>query len=120
MDIHEAREDIDIAFRQLEFTITLLSFCELGKINPQDFDTDHLVMLENGSLHFPSRHFSDTDSIISAARISVLIAFSASVLTLDKGFEVMGMDPNPEASDNTQRLRTLIYMVRCARSTWHC
>jgi hypothetical protein len=116
MEIHEALEDIDIAFKQLEFTIKLLSFCDSGKMNPKDFDTDHLFMLEGGSLNFPARHFGDTDSLVRAARISVLLAFSASVLVLDKGFEVIGMVPNPESNDNIVKLRTLIYMVRCAQA----
>lgn len=116
MDINDALEDIEIAFRQLEFTIKLLSFCELGNINPKDFDTDHLVMLEGGILNFPIGHFGDTDSLIRAASISVLLAFSASVLVLDKGFEVIGMNPDPEATDNAGKLRALIYMVRCAQA----
>lgn len=116
MELHEALEDIDIAFKQLEFTIKLLSFCDSGKINPEDFDTDHLVMLEGGSLSLPARHFRNTDSLVRAARISVLLAFSASVLVLDKGFEVIGMEPNPESNDNVVKLRTLIYMVRCAQA----
>jgi hypothetical protein len=116
MKNHEALEDIDIAFRQLEFAIKLLSFCELGNINPKDFDTDHVVLLEGGNLHFPPGQFSDQESLNRAASISVLLAFSASVLVLDKGFEAIGIAPNPEATDNVGNLRALIYMVRCAQA----
>jgi hypothetical protein len=116
MKIHEALEDIDIAFRQLEFMIKLLSFCELGNIDPKEFDTDHIVMLEGVSLHFPTDHFSDADSLTRAASISVLLAFSACVLVLDKGFEVIGIKADPHASDNIGSLRALIYMVRCAQA----
>ena len=45
MLIQDALDDVDIAFRQLEFAIKLLSFCELGNIKPSDFDTDHIVFL---------------------------------------------------------------------------
>jgi hypothetical protein len=65
--VHDALEDIEIEFRQLEFTIKLLSFCELGHIDPSAFDTDHLVMLEKENLHFPSGHFSTADNIVRAA-----------------------------------------------------
>lgn len=116
MELHAVLEDIDIVFRQLEFAIKLLSFAELENIDPKAFDTDHVVMLERGSLHFPAKHFGDSDSIIRAANISVLIAFSASVLVLDKGFEVIGVKRDPEASDNIGRLRALIYMIRCAQA----
>jgi hypothetical protein len=39
MEIHEALEDIEITFRQLEFAVKLLSFCECGNIDPNKFDT---------------------------------------------------------------------------------
>jgi hypothetical protein len=116
MSISETLEDVEIGFRQLEFAIRLLSYCELGHVKPSDFDTDHLVMLEGGSLHFPSGHFSTADEMNRAASIAVLLAFSASVLVLDKAFEVAGMKPDPEASDNIVRLRTLVYMLRCTQA----
>jgi hypothetical protein len=61
-------------------------------------------------------NFSDTDSLISAASISVLLSFSASVVVLDKGFEAVGIKPDADASDNVGRLRTLIHMLRCAQA----
>jgi hypothetical protein len=61
----------------LEFAIKLFSFCELGNINPKDFDTDHVVLLEGGNnLHFPPGQFSDQDSLNRAANISVLLALA--------------------------------------------
>jgi Family of unknown function (DUF5677) len=114
--LKHALEDVEIAFTQLEFVIKLLSYSELGHIKPEDFDTDHLVKLERGSLHFPIGKFSSQDAIVRAASITVLQAFSATVLVLDKAFEAKGMQPNPEASDAGELLRTLIYMVRCAEA----
>jgi hypothetical protein len=67
MKIQDALDDVDIAFRQLEFAIKLLSFCELGNINPSDFDTDHIVFLGTERLNFPRGKFNDRDSIIKAA-----------------------------------------------------
>jgi hypothetical protein len=78
MQVQDALVDIDIAFRQLEFSIKLLSYCELGNIKPSDFDTDHVVVLGNETLNFPSGNFSDPETIIKAAGTSVLVAFSAS------------------------------------------
>jgi hypothetical protein len=110
----DALTDLDLAFRQLEFTIKLLSFCDLGRINPTEFDTDHIVDLSNERLHFPTGHFSDLCSLQRAAGTSVLIAMSASALVLDDAFNTFGMRPNPDASDNSGQLRALVYMVRCA------
>jgi hypothetical protein len=114
--IDEALADVDTAFRQLEFAIKLLSYCELDHVKPSDFDTDHLIFLEGEKLNFPSGKFSDIDAIVRAASIGVLLAFSASVLVLDKAFEVAGIRSDPEATGKDARLRTLVYMVRCAQA----
>jgi hypothetical protein len=117
MTLNDALADVNIGFRQLEFAIKLLSFCELGNITPSDFDTDHVVILGNETLKFPRGKFNDADSIIKAAGTSVLIAFSASVLVLDDAFQAAGMNPDPEAvGNNDAQLRTLIYMVRNAQA----
>jgi hypothetical protein len=110
----EALQELDIAFRQLEFAVRLLSYCELGHVKPSDFDTDHLTQLPNGNLHFPSGNYSDKESICRAASVNVIMAFSTSVLALDQAFDAFGIRPDAEAADNITRLRTLVYMVRCA------
>lgn len=114
MNLIEALQDVDIAFWQLEFAIKLLSYCELGKIEPREFDTDHTVLLDSGNLGFPAGHFSKTENIVRAAMVSVSLAFGASALALDKAYEVAGIAPKPTAADNTIKLRTLVYMIRCA------
>ncbi len=116
MQVQDALTDLDLAFRQLEFTIKLLSFCELGHINPVDFDTDHIVELGNERLHFPTGNFSDLGSLQGAASTSVLIAMSASALVLDDAFNAFGILSNPDAADNAGQLRALVYMVRCAHA----
>jgi hypothetical protein len=58
MTCQDAVEDVQIAFRQLEFSMKLLSFCELGKLTAADFGTDHIVRLDDGDLHFPAGHLS--------------------------------------------------------------
>jgi hypothetical protein len=114
VNLHEALQDVEIAFRQLEFSIKFLTFCELKKLDPSEFDTDLLVKLEEGNLNFPTGHFSDPDNIIRAAKVSVALAFGASALALDKAFETAQIPPDPESDTNVARIRTLIYMVRCA------
>ena len=114
MTLREALTDVEIVFLQLEFAIKLLSFCELGKIDPSAFDSDHFVKLEDGNLHFPSGHFSDAGNLTRAASVHVSLAFGASALALDKAFEVAKITCDPESNDNICRLRALIHMVRCA------
>jgi hypothetical protein len=116
MSIKEALEDAEIAFRQLEFSIKLLSFCEMGNINPSAFDTHHLIALKGGNISLPPGNFSDQDSLVRAANIGVVITFGASVLALDQAFEAAGIKPDPASTADTVRLRTLVYMVRCAHA----
>ena len=105
---------MEIQFRQLEFAIKLLSYIELDKINPPDFDSDHLVQLSTGNLHFPSGNFQSTDSLIKAASLNVVIAFSATTLVLDQAFDAIGMKHDFLMIDDDGKLRLLVYMVRCA------
>ena len=98
----------------MEFAIKLLSYCELGKINPAEFETDHLVQLSSDNLHFPSVNFQSKNALIRAASINVVVAFSATTLVLDQAFDAIGMRPNFHATDANGKLRLLAYMVRCA------
>jgi hypothetical protein len=116
MSVKEALEDAKIAFRQLEFSIKLLSFCEMGKIDPVAFDINHLIALKDGNIRLPAGNFSDQDSLVRAAGTSVLIAFSASILVLDQVYQAAGVRADPAADDDAGRLRTLIYMMRCAHA----
>jgi hypothetical protein len=116
MGLLEALEDVEIGFRQLEFAIKLLSFCELENINPAAFDTDHLVQLPGGNLKFPGGSFNTYDDLNRAASIAVILAFSGSVLVLDQALEAAGMKPNPQATDNVGQLRALVHMIRCAHA----
>ena len=42
------------------------------------------------------------------------MAFGASALALDKAFEVAEVKEDPTSDNNVVRLRTLVYLVRCA------
>ncbi len=53
LSLAEALDDVEIAIRQFEFTIKLLSYCELGHIKPEELDTDHVIALKRRKLGFP-------------------------------------------------------------------
>ena len=83
-------------------------------MDPQEFDRDLLVVLEKGNILFPTSHFSDKDDIIRAAKVSVSLAFGASALALDKAYEVAGIILDPDSGVNDLKIRTLVFMIRCA------
>jgi len=87
---------------------------EFGKINPTDFDSDQIVQLNTGNLHFPSINFQTRDALIRAASINVIMAFSTTTLVLDQAFDAIEMKHNFQATDDAGKLRLLVYMVRCA------
>ncbi|MBJ6802773.1 hypothetical protein [Geomonas propionica] len=114
MTINDALEDVKIAFLQVEYAIKMLSYCEGGKIDTSEFDTDHTILLENGNLCFPSGQFSEADDLVRAASVSFALAMGASALALDKAFEVAGIKADPASENRLVKLRTLVHMVRCA------
>ena len=91
---NDALTDLEIVFRQVEFSIRLLSYCERAKIDPTEFDTGRAVLLEKENLLFPQGHFSELQNIINAANISILSTLGGSALTLDKAWEVARICPS--------------------------
>ena len=114
MTLPEALEDIRIAFLQVEFAIKLLDFCESGKLEPSEFDTDLQVQGKRLNLELPQGHFSDRRSIVNAASVMVLSTLGSSSIVLDKAWEVARICPKPKSQNEKDMLRTVVYMVRCA------
>ena len=114
MTLDDALADVRIAFLQVEFAIKLLWYCEHGNIDPSEFDTHNVVLLEHGSLGFPGGSFGTQSEIVRAASVAVLLALAGSALTLDKAWNVAGIRPDPCSADRRVKLRTLAHMVRCA------
>ena len=114
MTLDDALVDVDIAFLQVEFSIKLLSYCELEKIDPAELDANQIVLLEHQNLIFPPGNFSKPEDIVRAASVTFSLALGGSALTLDKAWVVAGVGSDPRSEDGTVKLRTLIHMVRCA------
>ena len=114
MTLDEALTDVNIAFLQVEFAIKLLSYCELGKISLAEFDAEQIVLLEHDNLRVPPGNFRILEHVIRAASVTVSSALGASALVLNKAWEVAGIHPDPQSANGAVKLRTLVYMVRCA------
>lgn len=114
MTLKEALVDVEISSLHVEFAIRLLSCCEREVIDAAEFRTTHVVLLETGRLEFPAGNFTNTSDIVRAASVNVSAAIGTSALTLDKAWEVAGIQPSPDSEDETVKLRTLAYMIGCA------
>ena len=80
MTLDDAVVDVGIAFLQVEFSIKLLSYCELNRIRPVDFDTHQVVLLEQENLAFRTGRFSTQEDIVRAAMVAVSLALAGSTL----------------------------------------
>lgn len=114
MTLDDALVDVDIAFQQVEFSIKMLSYCELERIRPAEFDTHQVVLLERENLTFPTGRFSTQEEIVRASMVAVSLALAGSALTLDQVWDVAGIQPDPGSPERVVKLRTLVHMVRCA------
>jgi hypothetical protein len=114
MSVKESLINVEIAFKQLEFSIKLMCYCENGHLSKNEFDTDVLILLEQENRSFLANNFSDYNEIVVSSQINVGITFGATAIVLDSLFEEAGIKRDPNATDSVSELRTFIYMVRCA------
>ncbi len=57
--LENALQDVEYAFRQLEFAIKLMCYCELGHVDVEKFDTDVTILLERENVGFSSGGFAN-------------------------------------------------------------
>ena len=106
--------DVEHAFKQLEFAIKLMCYCERGDLDREKFDSDITILLEEENVGFRDGSFGSDQAIIIASRINVSVCFGASAMVLDALFETAKIARNPKSRHPNDELRTLVYMVRCA------
>lgn len=106
--------EIEQAFKQLEFAIKLMCYCEQGDLDKEKFDTDVTILLADGNIGFPDGSFQSDQEIIAASQINVGVCFGLTAIVLNAAFESAEIQLNPDSRDPKDELRTLVYMVRCA------
>lgn len=112
--IANALEDVNLAFRQLEFAIRVMCYCELDHLDREKFDTDLMILLEPENVDFEGGQFHSLESVIKASQMQVQSSFGVSAIVLDAAFEAAGCANKPKAHSPRDDLRCLVYMVRCA------
>ncbi len=106
--------DVEQAFKQLEFAIKLMCYCERGDLDKEKFDSDVTILLDEENVGFPDGSFQSDQEVVTASQINVGICFGVSAIVLDAAFEAAKIERNPNSRDPKDELRTLVYMVRCA------
>ena len=109
-----ALSDVEQAFKQLEFAIKLMCYCERGDLDKEKFDSDVTILLDEENVGFPDGSFQSDQEVFTASQINVGICFGVSAIVLDAAFEAAKIKCNPNSRDSKDELRTLVYMVRCA------
>jgi hypothetical protein len=109
-----AVDDVEQAFRQLEFAIKLMCYCEQDHLDRAVFDTDVTLLLENENVGFPTGSFANLESVVAASQVQVGVSFGVSAIVLDAGYEAAGVQKNLQSRSPSDDLRTFVYMVRCA------
>lgn len=105
-EIQLALEDVELAFRQLEFAIKLMYYCEDGHLNLTSFNEDNTVLFTTGSMVFNSR--STREETVACSKINVGMCFGASAMALNTAFELASIDRSKHD------VAMIVYMVRCA------
>jgi len=115
-DIALAVADVEQAFRQLEFAIKLMCYCELDHLDRVVFDSDLTLRFENENVGFPTGNFATLESVVLASQIQVGVSFGASAIVLDTAYNAAGTRLSQQSRLPADDLRAFVYMVRCAFS----
>ena len=109
-----ALNDVEHAFRLLEFSIRVLTYFELKKVDLNLFGQDTTILLNEENITFNDGHFSSGEQAELAAKTAVGASFGASAMALDNLFEATGRNRDPASDDELYLLWTLVYAVRNA------
>ena len=82
---------LDQAFLQFSFAVKLLNYVEQRKLNKDEFDTDTIVLLPEGSIRFRENTFHSYEDLIDAATNNYLITLGASAISMDLSMREAGL-----------------------------
>ena len=110
----QAINDVEHAFRLLEFSIRILNYFELYKVDLELFGQDTTTLLDEENLTFNDSYFLYGDNAELAAKMAIGASFGASAIVLDDLFEATGQNRDPTSDNEFNLLWTLVYAVRNA------
>ena len=114
MCVAEAREDVDYAFRVLEFAIRTMCHFEAGMADMEVFGQQLTINLENEDVTFDDEYFHSVENAVRISQMNVGACFGASAIALDNYFEAVRGQRNPLSDDPVDALWLLVYSIRNA------
>jgi hypothetical protein len=108
------KQRIDQAFLQLEFSVKLLVYCELGYLTKDRFDTEVAILLKEKNLIFSASSFHTTGDLVLAAQNNYAITFGFCAVALETALTDAGISNAPTDRSIKGQLRSLVYQIRNA------
>ncbi len=107
-----AIQDVNHAFRLLEFSIRVSNYFKLDKVKMESFGCDSLIRLEPENLQFNDSYFASKKSAVRTADMAVGASFGVSAIVLDNLFEATGERRNPNSNEEFFLIWSVVYAVR--------
>ena len=112
-EIEFAIKDVQVAFAQLEYAIKVKAYFEKGHFDLSLLD--RAVILEgHGETEIPKGAIGSVEQLGLHTSVAFGVAFGTTAMVLDAALDLVGVSRDPDVDSEPSRLRTLIYMVRCA------
>lgn len=105
---------IDQALLALEFSIKVMNYVGLGKINKDEFDCDTLIRLPSGNLRLGQSTFHTYDDLVLASENLYSQALAASAVAMEVALQGAGIRNDPNDRSGRGQVRSLVYMIRSA------
>ena len=114
MYLFEVKQDVEHAFRILEFALRTKWYFEDDKVDIRSFGEDTLLRLECGNKAFDDKYFLSKSNALKISNMNVGAAFGISAIELNKLFQAARKRIKLDSGDPVDTLWCLVYAVRNA------
>jgi hypothetical protein len=112
--LDDEKQDIECAFRVLEFAIRTMCYFEVGKVDIASFGSDIGILLEQENAGFSDDYFLSMDNAVIVSHMNVGAAFGTTAIALAKLFEKARARRDFSSDEATYSLWCLVYAIRNA------
>jgi len=110
--IEHTIDNVNDAFRLLEFSIRVSNYFELDKVDIELFGCDSLIRLERKNVSFNDSYFASKKSALRTAEIAIGASFGVSAIVLDDLCEATCKQRTPKSDAEFFLIWSVVYAVR--------